>query len=95
MQGPGVSTPRAATVSEAVTGLARLLHRPNGKMLTNGLLSMMLAAGIEPIIVRFWGMTTRFEGASPNVHIKSAPLTTGILTAANVVACARHSTCLT
>src|SRR4051794_34619140 len=95
MHGPGVSTPRAATVSEAGTGLARLLHRPNGKMLTNGLLSMMFAAGMAPIIVRFCGMTTRFDGARPKVHISSAPLTTGILTAANVVASARRATCLT
>ncbi len=36
MQGIGVSTPRAAAVAEATSGLAMLMHIPNGGMLTIG-----------------------------------------------------------
>ncbi len=43
---PGVSTPSAAAVWAAVIGLARLVHSPNGRMLTNGLLSMIVATGM-------------------------------------------------
>jgi len=51
MQGIGVKTPAAAEVAEATVGLARLVHIPKGRMLTMGLLSMMLAAGIALIII--------------------------------------------
>lgn len=44
-QGIGVSTPKAAAVADATTGLAIDRHIPNGVMLTIGLLSMMLPAG--------------------------------------------------
>lgn len=48
VQGAGVGTPRAAAVAAATAGLAGQEHRPKGHMLANGLLSMMLAAGIPP-----------------------------------------------
>src|SRR5262245_61488579 len=75
--GPGVSTPIAAAVCAAVTGLARLLHITNGNTLAIGMLSVMLAAGCPPMVVRCNGITTRVAGAMPNVHIVVAPLTTG------------------
>ena len=37
MHGIGVSTPSAADVAAATVGLARLMHTPNGMMLTMGL----------------------------------------------------------
>jgi hypothetical protein len=44
-QGIGVNTPKAAAVAAATVGFDGDWHMPNGKMLTNGLLSMILAAG--------------------------------------------------
>jgi hypothetical protein len=83
---PGVRTPRAAAVCAAVIGFARLVHSPNGKMLANGLLSMMFAAGMFSIMTRFSGVTTSVLGARPKLHIVIAPLTTGRGTASTVVA---------
>ena len=51
IQGMGVKTPIAAEVADATVGLARLVHMPNGMMLTIGLLSIMLAAGMLPVII--------------------------------------------
>lgn len=76
-QGMGVSTPSAAAVAAATIGFAGLLHIPNGGMLTMGLLSMMLAAGV-PVIVRLAGNTTRLLGATPKLHIIIAPVQTCI-----------------
>ncbi len=47
IQGIGVSTPKAATVAAATVGFARLVHTPNGKILSNGISSTILAAGIS------------------------------------------------
>ena len=82
MHGPGVSTPSAAAVWAAVIGLARLVHSPNGKMLTNGLLSMIVATGMFST-VRFSGRTMSVLGAMPKLHIVCAPLTTGSPTTAD------------
>lgn len=46
VHGIGVSTPSAAAVAAATAGLAGDLHIPKGKMLTNGLLSIIFAAGL-------------------------------------------------
>jgi hypothetical protein len=46
-------------------------------MLTIGLLSMMLAAGV-PVSVLFSGSTTSVEGAAPKLHIIIAPMQTCI-----------------
>src|ERR1700750_2825992 len=73
---PGVSTPRAAAVWAAVIGVARLVHRPNGRMLANGFMSMMFAAGWFSIIMRFSGVTISVPGAIPKLHMVPAPLTT-------------------
>jgi hypothetical protein len=81
---PGVNTPSAAAVCAAVMGLARLLHRPNGAMLRNGLLSMIVAIGMFSTRTLFSGSTLSVLGATPNVQSNAAPLATGIPIAATV-----------
>jgi hypothetical protein len=77
-QGIGVSTPNAAAVAAATTGLAGDIHIPNGMMLTIGLLSIIFAAGILLVSVRFCGKTTSVPGAAPKLHFSVAPLQTCI-----------------
>src|SRR5471032_3469604 len=72
MQGMGTSTPMAAAVAAATTGLASEVHMPNGRMLTMGLLSMMLASGIA-VITWLTGSTIKVPGARPNEHFNIAP----------------------
>lgn len=78
VHGMGVRTPIAAAVAEATAGLAMLVHMAKGKMFTNGLLSMILAAGGPDAKTLFTGSTTRELGAAPNEHIIMAPATTCI-----------------
>ncbi len=66
--GVGVSTPRAAAVAAAVVGFASDEHTPKGRMFTNGLWSMIFAAGFFSIITRDAGRTIRVPGAAPNEH---------------------------
>src|SRR3954468_3381267 len=66
---PGVSTPSAAAVCAAVIGLARLVHIPNDPMLRNGLLSMIVAAGLFSIITAFVGKTLNVPGLRPNGQV--------------------------
>jgi len=68
----GVRTPEAAEVAEATVGFARLVHMPNGKMFTNGLLSMMFAIGVAPT-TRLVGRTSKEDGATPMEHMRVAP----------------------
>ena len=75
-QGIGVSTPNAAAVAAATVGFAIDMHMPKGIMLTHGLQSMILAAGKLPAKVPLIGGTSRADGAIPNEHLQSAPLTT-------------------
>src|SRR5262245_42762334 len=75
--GPGVSTPSAAAVCAAVTGLARLVHRPNGMMLANGLLSRIVATGRPSTNTPFSGSTFSTLGAKPKLHKVWAAATTG------------------
>jgi hypothetical protein len=76
VQGIGVSTPRAAEVAEATAGFASELHMPKGGMFTNGMLSMIVAAGRLLVRQRFSGSTTSALGATPKLHIRLAPLQT-------------------
>jgi hypothetical protein len=77
-QGPGVNTPSAAAVNDAVAGLARLLQTPKGAMFMNGLLSMMFAAGLFSIMTGGpVGITVKLLGATPNEQLNNAPVTTG------------------
>jgi len=71
--GPGVRTPSAAAVSDAVLGFARLMHKPKGRMFMNGLASMMLATGLFSTIVRFNGGTIIEDGAAPCVQLRVSP----------------------
>jgi hypothetical protein len=84
MHGPGVSTPSAAAVNDAVAGLARLEQTPNGGTFTIGLLSMMFAIGLLSAITLFCGITFIVDGATPNEHCNIAPETTGVPMAATV-----------
>ena len=45
MHGMGVKTPSAAEVAAATVGFAGLMHIPNGRILSIGTWSMILAAG--------------------------------------------------
>ena len=76
MQGIGVNTPNAAAVDATTIGFAIELHIPNGKILTIGIWSMMLAAGGPSANTLLSGKTTRADGATPNVHVITAPMET-------------------
>ena len=76
MHGIGVNAPKAAAVAEATAGFASDRHMPNGKMLTMGLWSMMLACGFLLFITLFTGNTFNVDGASPLLHFIMAPLQT-------------------
>jgi hypothetical protein len=75
-QGIGVSTPNAAAVAAATSGLLGVVHIPNGIMFTNGTWSMILASGIESVNVRLIGKTANSLGAIPKLHIMVAPIQT-------------------
>jgi len=68
VQGRGTNTPKAAAVAAATAGLARLVQRPKGRILTKGTAQVMLPAGAPPPMVRVMGRTSRADGARPNVH---------------------------
>jgi hypothetical protein len=77
MQGMGVSTPNAAAVADATMGFAREEHMPNGKILTNGTKSMMVAANILLAMTGVpLGITIKELGATPNEHCNIAPIQT-------------------
>jgi hypothetical protein len=76
MQGIGVSTPSAAAVAAATSGLAGDMHMPNGMIFIIGMWSMMLASGTMLVITLFVGNTTSELGAIPMVHIIIAPMQT-------------------
>jgi hypothetical protein len=56
--------------------LARLWQRPKGAMLSNGILSMIVAAGRPPTMTRRSGRTLRALGVSPKLHWSMAPAQT-------------------
>ena len=72
----GVSTPLAAEVAADTAGLAIEVHIVKPAMLTYGLLSLMLAAGMLAAITLLVGSTVNEPGAEPKEHIIMAPLTT-------------------
>jgi hypothetical protein len=77
MQGIGVRTPRAAAVAAATIGLAGELHIPNGMMFIIGLLSIILAIGME-VMTRFIGSTFKVPGVAQKLHCSMAPPQTSI-----------------
>jgi hypothetical protein len=74
-QGMGVSTPSAAAVAAATTGLDGLWHIPKGGMFMIGMLSMMFAA-ITLLVMTVFGVGTSELGATPIVHFITAPMQT-------------------
>jgi hypothetical protein len=68
MQGIGVSTPNAAAVADATSGLAIEAHIPKGMMFTSGSFAEMFASGCSLVLTRVTGSTTRVLGANPNEH---------------------------
>jgi hypothetical protein len=76
MQGCGVSTPSAAEVAAATCGLVGVVHMPKGMTFVKGALSMIVAAARLPAATPFAGNTFSVEGATPNVQVQVAPLTT-------------------
>ncbi len=52
------------------------MHMPNGMMLTMGMWSMIVAAGCCVDCMRLIGSTVNVDGATPNVHVSVAVLTT-------------------
>ena len=77
-QGMGVITPNLAAVAAATTGFAMLLQVPKGRIFTNGLWSMMFAAGMLLVTIPFTGKTISEEGAAPKLHCSIAPIQTCI-----------------
>ncbi len=77
VHGPGVNTPNAAAVSDAVAGFASDMQTPKGMMFMNGTWSMMFAMGLFSAITRLVGSTVIGAGAAPIVHIRLSPITTG------------------
>jgi hypothetical protein len=77
VHGPGVNTPSAAAVSDAVAGFDSDMQTPNIGMFMNGLLSMMFAIGLPSAVTRFSGSTVIGAGAAPNEHMMLSPITTG------------------
>ena len=71
-QGIGVKTPIAAAVAEATVGFAIELHMPNGSTFTIGILSIIVARGME-LTVLFFGSTFKVEGAAPKLQQINAP----------------------
>jgi len=69
VHGMGMGTPVAAVLA-ATMGLAGDWHMPNGCTFTNGLQSAIFAA-------RAGVSTTKGLGASPIVHLNTAPCLTG------------------
>lgn len=72
IQGIGVKTPKLAAVADATVGFAIDWHIPKGRMLTNGILSIILAIGIL-VTTLFTGVTIKVPGASPKLHCNVAP----------------------
>jgi hypothetical protein len=76
MHGIGVKAPMAADVADATTGLASDWHIPKGKILTMGLLSIMVAMGLPQSNILQTGKTISVDGASPILHRITALLQT-------------------
>jgi hypothetical protein len=72
-QGMGVNTPKAAAVAAATRGLAMDEHIPKGRIFNMGLLSWMVAMGMEQVNTRCVGKTANIDGAAPKLHFNVAP----------------------
>lgn len=72
IQGMGVRTPIAAAVAAATAGFAGFLHIPNGMMFVIGMLSMIVATGVEDV-TRLTGSTFSTDGVMPKEQLSVAP----------------------
>jgi hypothetical protein len=73
--GIGVRTPKAAAVAAATIGLAGFEHSPNGLILAIGMKSIIEATGSPQASTGGpFGMTVSGDGATPKLHLQSAPL---------------------
>ena len=68
--------PKAAAVAAIPAGFVLELHMPKGMMFFMGMLSIIVAAGLPPTLVKFSGITISVLGATPIVHIIMAPIVT-------------------
>lgn len=75
VQGAGVNSTGGGRL---VAGLATLLHIPKGGILAIGLLSIMVAIGLEETIAVVCELTMRVPGAVPKEHIIFALIHTHI-----------------
>jgi hypothetical protein len=71
-----VRTPSEAAVAAATCGFAKDLHIPKGIMLTIGLLSIMVAAGLFSPLTILSGKTINSDGVAPKLHVHCAVATT-------------------
>jgi hypothetical protein len=71
-QGIGVNTPNAAAVAAITAGLLGELHIPKGGIFAAGLLSMILAIGMD-VVILLTGGTCKAPGAAPKLHCSIAP----------------------
>lgn len=76
IHGAGENTPALAAVAAITAGLVGAEHMPKGIMLFIGVKSIMVAAGMLPPLTRLVGRTIMVDGATPKVHINTAPLVT-------------------
>lgn len=81
IHGAGVRGTHAEGAPKAAitAGFVGLEHIPKGMIFNIGLLSIIDAAGMPPISMRFIGSTVSGVGATPNEHLIKAPPTTIIL----------------
>lgn len=73
IQGIGVKTPNAAAVAAITVGFVGALHIPNVAIFTKGLLSIIVAAGITPVVTLAVGNTIKGIEATPKEHLINAP----------------------
>jgi hypothetical protein len=75
--GMGVKTPSFAAVAAITTGLAGLLHVPNGLILAIGTKSIIVHTGGPPAMTGGpFGIGLSTLGAAPKLHMMEAPVTT-------------------
>ena len=86
--GIGVSTPKAAAVAAATSGLAMLVHRTKEGMFSSGMKSMMVAAGNVSSNTGNSGGTIIGIGAVPKLQESTAPKLTSC---GNAFSLARYS----
>ncbi len=62
-------------MADATSGLVMVLHTPKVGMFSIGAMSMIVPAG-NPLAITPTGVALKGAGATPNVHVIMAPVTT-------------------